>query len=185
MTWIFWCLSFLRCERCLCAPFSFSSSYHFQFTTFILITFMELNKPNYQSDATSLYLVLACLYMIICIRQHDVNILCTPNLEVWEMIVCSVFFLLVTLLAIHSIVFKKLLHAYLLIGDLRILLRYFCIRQHDVNILYTLILRCERCLCAPFFSIFSFLRYLPVKTTKNLFQSSNFVCSLDFFFLFL
>ena len=100
--------------------------------------------------------------LTFCIRQHDVNILMHRSWEECTMFVCSVFsyllcssFLVVpsiswrTQILISKVVFKPLLCLVRIF-----LVSFFCIRQHDVNILTQKFLEKRRDVCVlRFFSL--------------------------------
>ena len=92
--------------------------------------------------------------------------------EGWAMFVCSVFFLF-SKLHFHFCVFRVVMlgSSFAMSSTPRVMfcfllmLLYFCIRQHDVNILMQSFFREEdRCLCAPFFYFIIFIHDVIIKS---------------------
>ena len=117
-----------------------------------------------------------------CIRQHDVNILRSEFLAVWEMIVCSVFFCFCFVIlqkwkqqSIRSSPFSKTSCNFLFDCCFVVFLHKTTWREYFDALS---LLSCERCLCAPFsfflFFLFFFLCFFFVFTKHHITFFLNF-----------
>ena len=145
MTWIFCALRKLRCEQCLCAPFSF-----FCGPSKVFITKKHRRSCKIASVSVFCYFFMLCYF---CIRQHDVNILRSPKFQC-EQCLCAPF----SFFCSPSKVFitkkrrRSCKIASVLVFCYFFMLCFICIRQHDVNILTLWVSWVVmRWLCAPFF----------------------------------